>query len=242
MAAGAGGIDLVVLVVAADEGVMPQTREHLDICRLLGVRRGLVAVTKSDLLPTLGADWLPLLLEELAAATAGSFLEGAPVVPCSTRDRRGAAGAPRRAGPAGRRGGAAPGRRAAAAAHRPGLHAARASGPWSPARCSPAPSPRVSRWRSSPAAPGREPLRVRTLQVHGAPVKQALAGQRTAVNLPGLEAERGLARPGAHPGRRGPALVAARRRGDAALGGAARRSATAPASCSTSAPRRCRPR
>src|SRR5574338_915102 len=49
MAAGAGGIDLVVLVIAADEGVMPQTREHLDICELLGVRRGLVALTKRDL-------------------------------------------------------------------------------------------------------------------------------------------------------------------------------------------------
>ena len=61
MAAGAGGIDLVVLVVAADEGVMPQTREHVDICRLLGVPRGLVAITKSDLLPDLGAEWLPLL-------------------------------------------------------------------------------------------------------------------------------------------------------------------------------------
>ena len=48
MAAGAGGLDLVILVVAADEGVMPQTREHLDICRLLGVQRGLVAVTKSE--------------------------------------------------------------------------------------------------------------------------------------------------------------------------------------------------
>ena len=63
MAAGAGGLDLVVLVVAADEGVMPQTREHLDICRLLGVPRGLVAITKSDLLPALGAEWLPLLEE-----------------------------------------------------------------------------------------------------------------------------------------------------------------------------------
>src|SRR5512139_1831633 len=68
MAAGAGGIDLVVLVVAADEGVMPQTREHLDICRLLGVGRGLVVVTKSDLLPALGADWLPLLVQEVQAA------------------------------------------------------------------------------------------------------------------------------------------------------------------------------
>src|SRR5512136_510278 len=85
MVAGAGGIDLVVLVVAADEGVMPQTREHLDICRLLGVPRGLVAVTKSDLLPELGGDWWPLLTQEIAAAVRGTFLEGAPVVPCSAR-------------------------------------------------------------------------------------------------------------------------------------------------------------
>jgi len=85
MAAGAGGIDLVVLVIAADEGVMPQTREHLDICRLLGVPRGLVAVTKSDLLPELGAEWLPLLESEIRAATRGTFLEEAPIVPCSAR-------------------------------------------------------------------------------------------------------------------------------------------------------------
>src|SRR5512136_3416400 len=63
MAAGASGVDLVMLVVAADEGVMPQTREHLDICRLLGVPRGLVAMTKSDLLGDLGADW-PDLVEQ----------------------------------------------------------------------------------------------------------------------------------------------------------------------------------
>ena len=69
MAAGAGGIDLVVLVIAADEGVMPQTREHLDICRLLGVPRGLVAITKADLLGALGADWLPLLEQDVREAT-----------------------------------------------------------------------------------------------------------------------------------------------------------------------------
>src|SRR5512147_2387003 len=89
MVAGAGGIDLVVLVVAADEGVMPQTREHLDICRLLGVPRGLVAVTKSDILPDLGAGWLPLLEAEIRAAVRGTFLEGAPVVPCSARTGEG---------------------------------------------------------------------------------------------------------------------------------------------------------
>src|SRR5262249_36008080 len=54
MAAGAGGIDLAMLVVGADEGVMPQTREHVDICQLLGVKAGLIVVTKSDLLPSLG--------------------------------------------------------------------------------------------------------------------------------------------------------------------------------------------
>src|SRR5512138_3628781 len=84
MAAGAGGIDVVVLVIAADEGVMPQTREHLDICRLLGVPRGLIAVTKSDLLPGLGADWLPLLEQDIRLAVKGSFLEGAPIVAVSS--------------------------------------------------------------------------------------------------------------------------------------------------------------
>src|SRR5512133_1664185 len=74
MAAGAGGIDLVVLVVAADEGVMPQTREHLDVCRLLGVPRGVVVVTKADLLAGLGADWLPLLEQEIRTAAAGPLL------------------------------------------------------------------------------------------------------------------------------------------------------------------------
>ena len=83
MAAGAGGVDLVILVVAADEGVMPQTREHLDICRLLGVPRGLVALTKADLLPTLGADWLPLLEQDVRGAVKGTFLEGSPILPVS---------------------------------------------------------------------------------------------------------------------------------------------------------------
>ncbi len=120
MAAGAGGIDLVVLVVAADEGVMPQTREHLDICRLLGVPRGLVAVTKSDLLPELGADWLPLLEQDVRDATKGTFLEGAAIVPVSVRDGRGARPAPRRDRPARGRGDGAAGRRAAVPARSTG--------------------------------------------------------------------------------------------------------------------------
>src|SRR5581483_5732851 len=82
MVAGAVGIDLVVLVVAADEGVMPQTREHLDICGLLGVRRGLVALTKSDLCD---GDLLELAMLDVREALRGSFLDGAPVIPCSAQ-------------------------------------------------------------------------------------------------------------------------------------------------------------
>ncbi len=80
MIAGATGIDLALLVVAADEGVMPQTREHLAILDLLGVRRGVVAVTKADVVD---AELLELACEEIADDLAETSLAGAPVVPCS---------------------------------------------------------------------------------------------------------------------------------------------------------------
>ncbi len=82
MLAGAHGIDLVMLVVAADESVMPQTREHFDICRLLEVKAGLVVITKSDLVDE---EFLQLVEAEVADFVAGSFLEGAPVLRVSSR-------------------------------------------------------------------------------------------------------------------------------------------------------------
>src|SRR5262245_20857546 len=82
MLAGAGGIDTVVLVVAADESVMPQTREHFDICRLLHVSSGVVALTKADLADP---DTLELAQMEVRELVGGSFLEGAPIVPVSAR-------------------------------------------------------------------------------------------------------------------------------------------------------------
>lgn len=82
MLAGAHGLDAVLLVVAADESVMPQTREHFHICRLLGVRHGLVALTKVDLVD---AETLALAQLELREFLAGSFLAGAPVIPLSAR-------------------------------------------------------------------------------------------------------------------------------------------------------------
>ena len=80
MLAGVGGIDLVLLVVAADESIMPQTREHFDICRLLGIGRGVVVLTKADLVDN---DILELVRLEVDEFVAGSFLEGAPIVPVS---------------------------------------------------------------------------------------------------------------------------------------------------------------
>lgn len=86
MVAGATGIDLGLLVVAADEGVMPQTREHLAILRLLGVETGVVALTKSDLVD---ADWLELVAEDLRLTLQHSSLQAAPIVPTSIKSGAG---------------------------------------------------------------------------------------------------------------------------------------------------------
>jgi selenocysteine-specific elongation factor len=82
MLAGVGGIDLVMLVIAADEGVMPQTREHLAICHLLHVKDGLVALTKTDLVDE---DWLELVREDTREFLKGTFLEGKPIVAVSAK-------------------------------------------------------------------------------------------------------------------------------------------------------------
>ncbi len=80
MVAGATGVDLVALVVAADEGVMPQTREHLEICDLLGVKSGVVVITKKDLVDE---EWIELVKEDVINLLQGTFLEGAPIVAVS---------------------------------------------------------------------------------------------------------------------------------------------------------------
>ncbi|NLI83332.1 MAG: selenocysteine-specific translation elongation factor [Deltaproteobacteria bacterium] len=81
MVAGATGIDLVALVIAADEGVMPQTREHMEICQLLQVKKGLVVLTKTDLIHD--PEWLDMVREDVADFLKGTFLEGAPILPVS---------------------------------------------------------------------------------------------------------------------------------------------------------------
>ncbi len=81
MVAGATGIDVVAVVIAADEGVMPQTREHMEICSLLGIRYGFVVLTKTDLVDE---EWLELVTEDVHDFMQGTFLEESPVIPVSS--------------------------------------------------------------------------------------------------------------------------------------------------------------
>ncbi|MEW6586209.1 MAG: selenocysteine-specific translation elongation factor [Nitrospirota bacterium] len=82
MLAGAGGIDIVLFVIAADEGVMPQSREHLNICNLLNIKTGIIAITKADLVDD---DWLELVMEDVQSFVRGSFLEDAEIIPVSAK-------------------------------------------------------------------------------------------------------------------------------------------------------------
>jgi selenocysteine-specific elongation factor len=82
MLAGAGGIDIVLMVIAADEGIMPQSREHLAICNLLKIQSGLIALTKADLVEK---EWIDLVTDEVRGFAKGTFLEGAPVIPVSSK-------------------------------------------------------------------------------------------------------------------------------------------------------------
>ena len=86
MVAGATGIDLVALVIAADEGIMPQTREHLEICELLKIRHGLVILTKIDMVD---AEWLELVKEDISDYLSDTFLAHAPIVQVSSVTREG---------------------------------------------------------------------------------------------------------------------------------------------------------
>ncbi|MCG6893541.1 MAG: selenocysteine-specific translation elongation factor [Desulfobacteraceae bacterium] len=86
MVAGASGMDLVAMVIAADEGVMPQTREHMEICSLLDIRHGFVVLTKTDLVDE---EWLELVTDDVEQFVRGTFLEGSPIVPVSAETGEG---------------------------------------------------------------------------------------------------------------------------------------------------------
>ena len=187
MVSGATGIDLVLFVVAADEGMMPQSREHLAICDLLGIERGVVALTKAD---AVEADLLELAQLEVAEELERTCLAGAPIVPVSAVTGAGLE------------------------ALRAALEAVARAAPPRTLRDGPAWLP-VDRafsmrgfgtvvtgtLRGAPLEEGQnielwpddgraaQLARIRGLQVHGEAVKRALAGSRVAVNLQGVEVE-----------------------------------------------------
>ncbi len=191
MAAGAGGIDVALLIVAVDEGVMPQTREHIDICRLLGMRMGVVALTKCDLaaeLPEFETSWLPLVLSDLDEMTSGTFLEKAPRVRVSVRKGEGLEALRLRLGEAaqsvGERGSDGP-------LLLPVDRAFTVKG-FGTVVTGTILSGQLAEGDAIDLIGGgmlRSALRVRGLQVHGKPASRALAGQRTAANLVGIEAD-----------------------------------------------------
>jgi selenocysteine-specific elongation factor len=195
MLAGAGGVDLVLFVVAADEGVMPQTREHLDILELLHVQKGVVAITKADLVEQ---DWLQLVQEEVRELLVGTRFATAPIVPVSSITGEGLD-------------------KLQMAIEK--VAAAVQPKPWTgPARL---PIDRIFTITGFGTVltgtlfsgsihsgdvltimPSEVQGRVRSLQVHGKKTEEAHAGQRVAVNLAGVEVgevERGevLVTPGA---------------------------------------------
>src|SRR5262245_44435742 len=181
MVAGASGIDLVLLVVAADEGVMPQTREHLAICELLGVRGGVVALSKADLA---GAELAELAAAEVAEELAGTALADATIVPVSSttgagidalrvalaKAARGAAPRTPRSGPPRLPVDRCFGMRGFGAVATGTL----VGGP-------------LSVGDAVEILPEGLAARVRGLQVHGSAVPRALPGARCAVNLQGVE-------------------------------------------------------
>lgn len=180
MLAGVGGIDLVLFIIAADESIKPQTREHFDICRLLRIPKGIVVLTKADLVDP---DILGLVRLEAEEFVRGSFLEGAPIVAVSAIKGDGLDELKRELSTLA------------------GAVAQKDSNRWFRMPVDRAFSMRgfgtvvtgtlvsgaVSVEDEVEVYPGGRRVRVRGIQVHGEAVKKALAGQRTALNLAGVE-------------------------------------------------------
>ncbi len=194
MLAGIWGIDLVVLVVAADESIKPQTREHFEICSLLKVKKGLVAITKMDLVDQ---DLLDLVTLEVRDFTRGSFLDGAPIIPVSSRTREGLERLKNEISKAARD--VEPGR-PSSLLRLPVDRSFSVRG-FGTVVTGTLVSGSIAEGDEVAVYPEAQICRVRGIQVHGVSTKEAHAGQRTAVNLQGVDAaavQRGnvIGRPG----------------------------------------------
>ena len=182
MLAGVGGIDLVLLVVAADESVKPQTREHFEICRLLSVQRGITVLTKSDLVD---AETLEVVTMEVAEFLAGSFLDPAtsPIIPVSSKTGAGLDQLKRELA---RLAAEAPAKDSGAVFRLPIDRVFTMKG-FGTVVTGTLISGTVQKEQEVEVHPTGKRLRVRGVQVHGRPAEQATAGQRTALNLAGVE-------------------------------------------------------
>jgi selenocysteine-specific elongation factor len=180
MLAGVGGIDIVLLVIAADESIMPQTREHFDICRLLGVSTGIVVINKTDLVDP---EMIELVQDEIAETTRGSFLEKAEVIPVSSKTGEGIdllkkaihdlslAIQPR------------PSNRLL----RLPIDRAFSMRGFGTVVTGTLTSGEIQKDQEIEFIPGGLTAKVRGIQVHGNLTNRAIAGQRTAVNLQGID-------------------------------------------------------
>lgn len=180
MLAGVGGIDLVLFVVAADESIKPQTREHFEICRLLGIREGIVVLTKADLVDRDIVDLVRLEVEEFVK---GSFLEGAPVVAVSSETGEGLDDLRKALVEAAAR---AQAKDARGFARLPIDRAFSMKG-FGTVVTGTLVSGTIAREDELELYPTGRKLRVRGLQVFGKSVNKAAAGQRTAVNVADIE-------------------------------------------------------
>jgi len=180
MLAGVGGIDLVLFVIAADESIKPQTREHFDICRLLGIRNGIIVLTKSDLADP---DFIELVRLEADEFVRGSFLEGAPMVAVSSTTGAGLNELRTEI------------EKLAASVHekdssqyfRLPIDRAFSMRGFGTVVTGTLVSGTVRVEQEVDLHPAGRRIRIRGIQVHGSSVSQATAGQRTALNIAGVE-------------------------------------------------------
>ncbi len=182
MLAGAGGMDLVMLVVAADEGIMPQTVEHLDILSILGIKKGVIVITKTDLVEP---DFVELVQEDIAELVQGTFLEDAPVVPVSVYEEQGleelkkilhemCASLPERAD---------------AGHFRLPIDRVFTLKGFGTVVTGTLMEGKLKKDQNIVLYPENEPVKVRSIQVHSKDADVAMAGQRVAVNVPDRKKE-----------------------------------------------------
>ena len=180
MVSGAAGIDLVMMVIAADEGIMPQTKEHLHICSLLGISKGIVALTKTDLVEK---DWLNLVQSEITEFLKGTFLEGAPIVPVSAIKEEGLTDLIRALDATVSK----IAEKTDDGIFRLPVDRVFTMKGFGTVVTGTLVSDHIKTGEEVQILPENITARIRGIQVHNQPVEEAWAGQRTAINLQGIE-------------------------------------------------------